>query len=138
MNPATICIELEAVDNQNGNTYGLLALPAVAPAASGGLPTVDATNSVKIQSLIKKNTALATFSFVMLNAAGNPATGLTVTATRSIDNAAFGACANAVTEISSGFYAISLAAGDVNGNVIDFRFSATNARDTQLTIITNP
>jgi len=119
MNPATIVIELEAVDNQDGVSYGL--------------------TSVKINSLIKKNTAQTNFVFVMLNTAGNPATGLTVTATRSIDGGAFGAgTLGAVTEISGGFYKLDLGAGDVNGAVIALRFTATNARDTQLTIITNP
>lgn len=118
LNPIIIIIELEAVDNQDGVSYGL--------------------TSVKINSLIKKNTAQTNFGFVMLNTGGTPATGLTVTAQRSIDGAAFGACANSVTEIANGFYKLDLAAGDVNGTVINFRFSATNARDTQLTVITNP
>ncbi len=118
LNPIIIVIELEAVDNQDGVSYGL--------------------TSVKINSIIKKNTAQTNFVFVMLNTGGTPATGLTVTATRSIDGAAFGACANSVTEIANGFYKIDFAATDVNGTVIAFRFSATNARDTQLTVITNP
>ena len=47
----------------------------------------------------------------------NPATGLTVTATRSIDGAAFasGTIAN-MTEVASGLYQCDLAAGDLNGN----------------------
>lgn len=139
MNPATICIELEAVDNQDGVRYGMTALPNVAAAGNGGLPTADANNSVKIQSPLKKNVAQTNFEFVMLNTAGNPATGLTVTATRSIDGGAFGAgTLGSVTEIANGFYKLDLGAGDVNGTVISLRFTASNARDTQITIITNP
>ena len=66
------------------------------------------------------------------------ATGLTVTATRSIDGAAFAACANAVTEISGGVYNIALAAADTNGNSIMYKFTATGADDRLLEIITQP
>ncbi len=119
MAPVLLEIELTAVDNQDSASFGLTA--------------------VKINSLIKKNTALSNFEFIMLTAAGAPATGLTVTATRSIDGGAFGAgTLGSVTEISSGFYKLDLGAGDVNGTVIGLRFAASGALDTQLTIITNP
>ena len=86
---------------------------------------------------IKKNTALANFMFTMTDSTTNaPKTGLTVTATRSIDGAAFAACANSVSEVSSGWYKINLAATDVNGTVIALRFSATGANDRDLTIVT--
>jgi len=86
---------------------------------------------------IKKNTALANFMFTMTSSTTNaPVTGLTVTATRSIDGAAFAAAANSVSEVSSGWYKINLAATDVNGTVIALRFSATGANDRDLTIVT--
>ena len=87
---------------------------------------------------IKKNTALANFEFMMVDSTDHvtPKTTLTVTATRSIDGAAFGACANAVTELSNGIYKISLATTDLNGDVITLRFTATGADDRLLTIIT--
>ncbi len=138
MAPVLLEIELTAVDNQDGVHFGITALPNVAAAGNGGLPTADAANSVKIQSLIKKNIAQTAFVFCMFDASGNPKTGLTVTPTRSIDGAAFGAgTLSAVTEIANGFYKLDLAAGDVNGTVIALRFTATNARDTQITLITN-
>ncbi len=139
MAPVLLEIELTAVDNQDGVHFGITALPNVAAAGNGGLPTVDATNSVKIQSLIKKNVAQTNFEFVMFDSAGIPATGLTVTPTRSIDGGAFGAgTLGSVTEIAFGFYKLDLGAGDVNGTVISLRFVATNARDTQITLVTNP
>jgi hypothetical protein len=88
---------------------------------------------------IKKNTLLNNFSFLMRQSADHltPATGLTVTATRSIDGAAFAACANSVSEISNGFYKINLAATDVNGDVIDLLFTATGADATAVTVKTS-
>lgn len=90
-------------------------------------------------SNIKKNQALAKFEFVMTDSTThNPQTGLSVTATRSIDGAAFGACTNAVVELASGVYYIDLAAADLNGNVITLRFTAAAADDRLITIITQP
>lgn len=89
------------------------------------------------QIFIKKNVQLANFTFVMTDSTTHaPKTGVTVTATRSIDGAAFGACANAVTEIANGWYKITLAAADVNGTVIALRFTGASADDKDLTVIT--
>src|SRR3972149_1416466 len=87
---------------------------------------------------IKKNTALANFMFLMVDSTDHltPKTGLTITATRSIDGAAFGACANAAAEVASGMYKISLAAADLNGDVITLRFTSATADDRLITIIT--
>jgi hypothetical protein len=81
-----------------------------------------------LPSAVKKNTALAAFPFVMVDTTGAPTTGLTVSATRSIDGAAFGACANAVVEVANGGYKIDLAAADLNGNTIILRFAAAPVR----------
>lgn len=86
---------------------------------------------------IKKNTAKAAFMFLMTDAiTHNPATGLTVTATRSLDGAAFAACANAVSEVSAGWYKIDLAAGDLNGDTVALKFTATGADATNVSIVT--
>ena len=82
-----------------------------------------------------KNMALSNFEFFMVDTNGNPKTGLTVTAERSIDGAAFGACANAVTEVANGMYKIDLAAADLNGDVITLKFTATDAKERMLTVI---
>ncbi len=90
-------------------------------------------------SNIKKNQALNSFEFVMTNSTTHaPQTGLTVTATRSIDGGVFAACANAVAELANGFYTINLAASDLNGNVISFRMTATGADDCDFTVVTTP
>lgn len=86
---------------------------------------------------VKKNTELAAFPFVMTDSTAHaPAPSVTVTATRSIDGAAFGACANAVAEVANGWYKITLAAGDLNGNTIALRFTATDCDDLNITLIT--
>jgi len=86
---------------------------------------------------IEKNTDLDAFEFLMVDPGENYLTGLTVTAQRSIDGAAFAGCANAVTEVGLGIYKIDLAASDLNGNVITLLFSATGARNRYITIVTN-
>jgi len=90
------------------------------------------------QILIKKNTALSNFMFVMRDSTGAPKTSLSVTATCNIDGAGFNACANAVTEIANGWYQINLANTDLNGTNIAFRMSATGASDTDFLVVTQP
>jgi hypothetical protein len=87
---------------------------------------------------VTKNTALANFMFLMITASDDttPLTGASVTATRSIDGAAFGSCANSVTEVSNGWYKINLAAADLNGDVIALRFVASSANATNMMIMT--
>lgn len=141
MMPLALEIQLTAYDPYSATNLGLSALPTVAPAANGGLPTVDASNGVTIktqQLLVKKNFGLANFQFPMFDVTGAGKTGLTITAQRSIDGAAFGACANSASEISNGWYVISLVAADLNGTCIALRFSGTGALDTDFTLITQP
>jgi hypothetical protein len=85
-----------------------------------------------------KNVAFGNFEFPMVQSADHvtPATGLTVTAQRSIDGGAFAACANAPTEVGSGTYKIDLAASDLNGSAVTFRFAATGADTRLVTVIT--
>lgn len=117
----------------SGDTYARLGAP-VGASISADLAAVQAD----LPQRITKNTALANFMFVMRNTAGTPTAGLTVTATRSLDGAAFGACANSVSEVGNGWYKIDLAAGDLNADVVALRFAATGAAATNLTIPTQP
>ena len=115
-------------------TAGLLvgtALPSAAPAAAGGLVTCDSTNSVKIQTPLKKNTGF-NLAFVMRDTSGNAKTGLTVTAQTVLNGGSFGSCVNSVAEIAYGWYYIVLAAADVNAQSIGLRFSASGAQDTDI------
>jgi len=86
---------------------------------------------------IKKNTALNAFTFPMRDANGDLKTGETITATRSIDGAAYASCANAAAEIgTTGTYKIDLAATDLNGTVIAFKMTSSGAKATTFTICT--
>lgn len=87
---------------------------------------------------IKKNTAFANFEFLMVDSVDHitPDTGLTITATRSIDGGAFAACTNAATEVSAGIYKIDLSAADLNGNFITLKFTAAGADARYIPIAT--
>ena len=89
---------------------------------------------------ITKNVALSAFPFFMVLTSDHitGATGKTVTATRSLDGAAFAACANAVSEIANGWYKIDLAAADLNANTVALKFTATDCDARNITIVTQP
>ncbi len=95
---------------------------------------------VLARSGIQKNTALANFTFTMTDSTDhNPAPSLTVTGARSLDGAAFasGTIAN-MTEIGNGAYQCDLGAGDLNGDVVQLRFTAPGADQLDITIVPNP
>ena len=98
------------------------------------------SGNVPIQTNLKKNQALAKFEFLMTDSTThNPATGKTVTVTRSIDGAAFGAGAlSAVTEVSAGIYYVDFAASDLNGNVVTLRATASGCDDLFVTVTLEP
>jgi hypothetical protein len=89
---------------------------------------------------IKKNTALNNYMFRMSDSAtGDPKTGLTVAVQRSLDGAAFANAANTpATEISNGWYKINLAAGDLNGDSVAIKCTATAAKQFDELIVTEP
>jgi hypothetical protein len=119
LNMAAISIEFQLVyyDPNDSTRLGLSAIP------NG--PTA-----------IKKNQALNGVTFAMFTSAGAEATGLTVTAQRSIDGGSLTSCSNSVTELSNGIYKIDLTNTDLNGTVITFRMSATGALSTDFTFVT--
>lgn len=127
-------IEADTNELQTDDVPGLVAALNDISAAdvwAAGTRTLTSTDG------IKKNTAFSNFEFLMLDTSGDPATGLTVTAQRSIDGAAFAACANSVTELSDGIYKVDLAATDLNGDKITLKFTATGAQNRYISIITN-
>lgn len=131
-------IAFAVVDSHNAGFDGV---PSVTAGANGGLPLGDASGRVTLapsQLFVKKNTQLSSFEFVMYSSTDHvtPTTGLTVTATRSIDGGAFAACANAVSEVGSGVYKITLAAADLNGTTIMVLFEAAGADSTFVEFIT--
>lgn len=110
------------------------------PTVSGRGIAVDATGNVPIQSVLKKNQSIASFEFMMTDSTTHaPATGKTVTATRSIDGGALAAgTLGAVTELSSGFYKLDIPAADLNGNIVTLRFTAAGCDDTGMTLLMEP
>jgi len=126
------------------------ALPTAAPNAAGGLPTFGSgagqlnVSSGKVSIIgdvrIRKNIALNNFMFRMTDSTDHlsPKAGLGagITCQMSLDGAAFGAMTNAAAEISNGWYKINLAAGDVNADVVAFKFTAAGADQLDISIIT--
>lgn len=98
------------------------------------------TSAVHTISNVKKNQALSNFEFMMTDSTNHaPATGKTVTCTRSIDGGTFGAGTLAnVNEVASGLYRVDFLAADLNGNCIVLRATATGCDDTIERIITVP
>lgn len=103
---------------------------------SGIKTTLDALNDITgIHP--SKNIALAKFPFTMVDAnTGLPKAGVTVTSERSINGTAFAACANTAAEVSGGAYTIDLAASDLNGDTVMLKFTATGAKTTFVTVVT--
>lgn len=100
--------------------------------------TMRKAGAIRVQGPVKKNQAVANFPFIMVNSAGTPLTGLTVTVSSSIDGATSFTAIGTATEMSAGWYKRALSAADVNGDVIALRFTATGASDQGVTILTNP
>lgn len=126
----------------------MIAAQVVAFNPQGVIPTVgtganqinvDGAGNVFTSSNIKKNVALNGFTFPMTDATTHaPKTGLTVTAQRSLNGAAFASCANAVSELSNGNYTINLAAADMNANTVLLRFTSSGADDLDILVVTTP
>jgi hypothetical protein len=137
---ATVAGNLQDVFSQAIGTHTDTAAILNAIPTNFGSLSIDTNGRVKIQSGVPKNTALAGFGFVMVLASDHVtgATGLTVTATRSIDGGAFAACTNAVTEVGSGVYKIDLSAADLNGNVVVLKFAAATADTRLIEVLTTP
>jgi hypothetical protein len=118
-----------SVASVTGNVGGSVA------SVTGAVGSVAA--AVAITSNLKQNQALAGFQFLMTDSTNhNPLTGATITATRSLNGAAFSATANSATEISNGWYTINLAATDLNAKTVALRFTATGADDRDIQLIT--
>lgn len=93
------------------------------------------------QFVFKYGVAFSNFDFPMFDSSGNYASGLTVSAALCKDGASsFTATTNAPTEIgSSGWYRISsLTAAELTAAKVAFKATATGARPTSYTIITQP
>lgn len=132
----------------NGTSVKNLVVPAATGAAKVGTDSfgnninwsVITQIAADLPQRITKNESLAGFPFFLVLSTDHVtgATGKTVTATRSLDGAAFASCANAVVEIANGWYKIDLDATDLNANTVALRFTAALCDDRCLTIVTEP
>lgn len=84
-----------------------------------------------------KNVAFPNFMFTMVDADGIVMTGLTVAGTTSLDGVAFVGCANAVSEVGSGYYKINFTQAEMNGDIISFIFTGTAAQQRNITLVTD-
>ncbi len=126
------------LDNLDAAVSSRLASAGYTAPDNAGITAIKAKTD-NLPSGVKKNAALNNFEFLLVDSTDNKTgkTGLSVTATRSIDGAAFSACANSALEVGSGVYKINIAASDLNGDVITLKFSATGANDRLVTIKTS-
>lgn len=112
------------------NTSAITAIKAQTDQLAFTSSRVNA--NVAGQVAVKKNTALAGFTFPMTDSTlHTPKTGLTVTLQRSIDGGALANATNSVSELSGGLYIINLSAADLNGSTITF-YATAAAADTQI------
>ncbi len=104
--------------------------------SSSSMSDIRSLIDARLPAGIQKNQAFPNFEFEMVLASDHitGATGLTVTAIRSIDGGFYGPCANAVVEVGSGTYKITLAATDLNGDFVTLKFSAPTANDTTISL----
>lgn len=90
---------------------------------------------------LKKNVAGQTFKFSMRDSNGDAVTGLTISganARRLIDGAAIANITGTVAESGVGVYRCSPSQADTNGDDITFVFTGTNAKQTDVHILTVP
>lgn len=121
-----------------GATGNAMELIGGGTSGDGFVATVTSGVTFNVGLRVQKNLALSSFVFYLTSSVDHvsPAVGVTVTATRSLDGAAFAACANSVTEIANGYYKINLAAADLNAKVVALSFTGVGADGRALTILT--
>lgn len=115
---------------------GLTGVGLATGAVDADALATDAVNEIARAILPQTNQALSNLEFLMVDSTDHvtPETGLTVTGQRSIDGGAFAAVSGTIAEVGNGIYQFDAAAADVNGTITTFRFSATGADDTFLTV----
>ena len=125
-----------------------IATASALTTVSGKIDTIDTvvdSNATKLDTLVAdspgrpaKGVELAGFPFLLVASSDHVTgkTGATVTATRSLDGAAFAACANSATEVGSGIYKIDLASSDLDADTVVLKFTATDADTRYVTIVT--
>jgi hypothetical protein len=99
--------------------------------------SITGSGLVNTSSNAKQGQPIGNFPFTMTSTAtGAPLPGLTVIATRYIGG--WSPCVNTPIDVGFGDYTINLAGSDTNAPVVMYRFTASNANDVNILLITQP
>lgn len=114
-------------------SVGAMAANVITAASSAADFVTEVTAPTSLLT-IPKNTAYTNYPIRMVTSAGVAVTGQTVTCDRAIDAGAFAdaAAGASATEISLGYYRLSLLAGDLNGNSIIMYCTGTGGSGTSV------
>lgn len=125
--------EIAAIKTVTDNLPNSGTLSSLATASA-----VAALQTTLNTSRYLKNTSSQRIYFVMVLSSDHvsAATGVTITAQRSLDGAAFGSATGAVTEIGNGLYFLSTSAADMNADDVVFRFTGSACDPVQIHIPT--
>jgi hypothetical protein len=87
-----------------------------------------------------KGVELANVMFMMVDATdlNTPETSVTVTATISKDGGAFASCSNSASEVSGGWYKITLTSTEMTADSIALKFTGTGCAQRNLAFRTQP
>lgn len=125
-------------------TGAIIAAKFGAGAIDAASLNADAVDKIRDGILPTQNVAFSNIPFIFVAASDHvtPVTSATGSAvTRSIDGGAFGAGTGTIAEVGNGSYQYDASAADMNGGIIQFRFTATGGTpgapdDVFLTIVT--
>lgn len=127
---------------------GLTALAQASVATEARLAELDAANLPADVDQLKadnpnrpaRGVELANLMFMMVDATdlNTPETGITVTATISKDGGAFAACTNAVSEVSGGWYKITLTSTEMTADSVAVKFTGTGCAQRNIAFRTQP
>jgi hypothetical protein len=146
-NVASILIIAQKLDGMlqlNGALYEFTAQALInSPLVSGGFLSTDRDMITAIKaktdalpSGIKKNVALSNFPIVMTSDGITPLSGLTVSGFVKQDAGSFAAMTNSIVEVGYGAYRVNLTALEMNADMITLRFTASGAKERQISFLT--
>jgi hypothetical protein len=128
INTATgVITTLDALDTAQDTQHGTTQTAVAAVAADlPGRPT----RAVQLDDVM----------FMMVDATdlNTPETGVTVAATISKDGGAFASCSNSVSEVSGGWYKLTLTATEMTANSIALKFTGTGCAQRNIAFRTQP
>lgn len=135
---------------QTGDNYARLGAPVGASISADIAANKTVVDAIKVRTDLtpegfKKNTARSNFTFVMTDSTTHAGkTGIadgSFTKKYRLDNGSATSLSGTITEVDStnfpGLYSIDLTSGELNGDMVEFRFAASGADDLVITIKTS-